>query len=364
MKKFIVLCLLVLLSGFGSNIWAYIIDGSDTGLYSDYNINNFGQSFTTAAAGEITEIRITAAGEETNTTLRIFTGEGVSEIYSQAVSFTAGEYSIVLTTPVPVNASTLYSFIFDQASLSYASPGLYSEGRMVYSGTWLTGYDLWFQITIDDEVPLPVTLSAFSAVFSNGSSMLQWTTQSESNNLGWNVFRSDTDDIENSIQVNSNMIDGAGTTTEQTNYSFIDENETSPNTSYWYWLENVDQSGTTNTHGPVKIDIPDDGDNEFPPELIPEYGLAQNFPNPFNPNTMIAFKLSDMNVDTAELVIYNQTGQLIKTFDNLITDGTEIGHVNWDGTDSSGDAVSSGIYLYKMKAGGRYTSTKKMILLK
>jgi flagellar hook assembly protein FlgD len=54
---------------------------------------------------------------------------------------------------------------------------------------------------------------------------------------------------------------------------------------------------------------------------------------------------------------------LIKVFNNLTTNG-EIGSVDWNGTDSSGNAVSSGIYLYKMKAGGRYTSTKKMILLK
>jgi len=36
----------------------------------------------------------------------------------------------------------------------------------------------------------------------------------------------------------------------------------------------------------------------------------------------------------------------------------------WNGTDQTGKTVSSGIYFYKMKAGGRYTSTRKMILMK
>ena len=47
-----------------------------------------------------------------------------------------------------------------------------------------------------------------------------------------------------------------------------------------------------------------------------------------------------------------------------MTNDNDIGYANWDGRDEAGNAVSSGIYMYKMKAGGRYTSTKKMILLK
>ena len=215
----------------------------------------------------------------------------------------------------------------------------------------------------DEETPLPVTLSSFTASFSTGSSLLSWTTQSESNNSGWNIYRSETENIEDYVQINEDMIEGAGTTTEQTDYTFADANETYANNSYWYWIESVDNGGTTTLHGPARIDIPESED-ELPPELITSYGLAQNYPNPFNPNTKIAFKLKAEDIENAELIIYNSRGQKVKIFTNLMTGENEIGHVDWDGTDSEGNAVSSGIYMYKMKAGGRYTSTKKMILLK
>ena len=214
----------------------------------------------------------------------------------------------------------------------------------------------------EDDNPLPVTLSSFTAVFSNGSSLLSWTTQSESNNLGWNVFRSDTDDISEGFQINGEMIEGAGTTTEQTDYSFSDAYETFPNNSYWYWIESVDQGGNTNLYGPVQTDIPDD-DDELPPELISEYGLTQNFPNPFNPTTKIAFKLTAENAQDAELIIFNSKGQIVKVFDTLSTNDSEIGSVTWNGDDMNGNPVSSGMYFYKLTSFTQIVS-KKMILMK
>jgi hypothetical protein len=159
------------------------------------------------------------------------------------------------------------------------------------------------------------------------------------------------------------MITGAGTTTEQTDYTFQDQYEFQPNASYWYWLENVDNGGTTTLYGPVRVDIADDGDDELPPNLIDNYGIAQNYPNPFNPTTTIAYKLSEKDADNAKIMIYNFKGQIVRTFNNLTTDSSELGSVNWNGTDESGNSVSSGTYIYKMKTNnGEYT--KKMIMLK
>ena len=211
--------------------------------------------------------------------------------------------------------------------------------------------------------PLPVTLSSFTASFSNGTSMLSWTTQSESNNLGWNVYRSGSEEIAEGLQINNEMIEGAGTTTEQTDYTFADQHETASNTSYWYWIESVDQGGSTNLHGPVRVDIYDEDDDELPPELISDYGLAQNYPNPFNPSTKIAFKLSEQDIENAKLKIYNPKGQIVKTFDNLSAGNSELGSVTWDGTDDNGHAVSSGIYMYKLKTTNK-EYTKKMIMMK
>jgi len=88
--------------------------------------------------------------------------------------------------------------------------------------------------------------------------------------------------------------------------------------------------------------------------------LTGNYPNPFNPNTSISFNLKsseDVNID-----VYNVLGQKIDTIANGYYEAGNH-NVDWDGEDGEGRPVASGVYFYKMKA-GRYTSTKKMILMK
>ena len=92
--------------------------------------------------------------------------------------------------------------------------------------------------------------------------------------------------------------------------------------------------------------------------------LNGNYPNPFNPVTTIGYSIKDPGNVTLE--VYNLKGQLIKTLVNEVKETgnhTEI----WNGTDDSNKSVSSGVYFYKMVSEGnigRYTSTKKMILMK
>jgi flagellar hook assembly protein FlgD len=88
--------------------------------------------------------------------------------------------------------------------------------------------------------------------------------------------------------------------------------------------------------------------------------LSGNYPNPFNPETTINFSTKeDGNV---RIDIYNIKGQRVTTLVNehMKADNHK---VVWTGKDNSGRQVSSGVYFYKMKA-GKYTSTKKMILMK
>ncbi|MCH7974588.1 MAG: T9SS type A sorting domain-containing protein, partial [Bacteroidetes bacterium] len=102
-------------------------------------------------------------------------------------------------------------------------------------------------------------------------------------------------------------------------------------------------------------------DKSIPTEFI----LVQNYPNPFNPSTSIEFSVPvNSNV---RLTIYNLLGQVITT---LVNEELSAGNysVIWNGTDTNGLQVSSGVYLYKMKASGNsgtpFSQTKKMILLK
>ncbi len=88
--------------------------------------------------------------------------------------------------------------------------------------------------------------------------------------------------------------------------------------------------------------------------------LYQNYPNPFNPTTGIAFALPDMS--PATLTVFNVLGQEVITLvDEMLPAGQH--SVVWNGRDNHGNAVSSGIYFYRLHA-GRFLAEKKMILLK
>lgn len=94
--------------------------------------------------------------------------------------------------------------------------------------------------------------------------------------------------------------------------------------------------------------------------IVANTKLGDNYPNPFNPITNIAYSISEIGKVTIE--VYNLKGQLVKTLVNEIKETGEYS-INWNGTDKTNKPVSSGVYLYKMKS-GNYSSTRKMILMK
>ncbi len=102
-----------------------------------------------------------------------------------------------------------------------------------------------------------------------------------------------------------------------------------------------------------------DSDTDEVPEIT---GLLGNYPNPFNPRTTIAFTV-ESGIASANLDIYNSRGQKIRSFEIDTSKGLDTYQVDWDGTDDSQNSVGSGIYFTKLKA-GKFTSTKKMILMK
>lgn len=88
--------------------------------------------------------------------------------------------------------------------------------------------------------------------------------------------------------------------------------------------------------------------------------LSQNQPNPFNPTTTISFRLE--RADDAVLRVLNAAGEEVS---RLVDGRLEAGEhrVVWDGTDSSGQAVGSGVYFYELSVDGA-SQTRKMMLVK
>ena len=89
--------------------------------------------------------------------------------------------------------------------------------------------------------PLPVELSQFSAKFVQDEVVISWTTESELDNAGFNIYRS-TSPTKNFQRINAKLIRGAGTTGKRHTYQFIDKTA-KPNVAYYYRIEDVDLSG-------------------------------------------------------------------------------------------------------------------------
>jgi methionine-rich copper-binding protein CopC len=105
---------------------------------------------------------------------------------------------------------------------------------------------------------------------------------------------------------------------------------------------------------------PTDVANDEAAVLPDKYELAQNYPNPFNPNTRVKFSLPELS--NVNLTVFNILGQKVKT---LVNKQLPAGSYTaaWDGTDSDGKALATGIYLYRLKA-DNYSASRKMLLVK
>jgi len=130
----------------------------------------------------------------------------------------------------------------------------------------------------------------------------------------------------------------------------IDIKRTAYSYNWYCYLNSYNRAGNAYQATPVT-----DGSI---PALMTE--LTGNYPNPFNPETTIAFSVAEPN--NVSIDIYNLKGQKVRS---LVNDRFDTGHhsIVWNGADDNGRKVSSGIYFYRMKS-GTYTSSKKMILMK
>jgi hypothetical protein len=112
--------------------------------------------------------------------------------------------------------------------------------------------------------------------------------------------------------------------------------------------------------GPSSIDGSEGRDISLPMS----FALSQNYPNPFNPSTTISFDVPGdlQSSQPVNLAVYDIRGRLVRTLaDSEFEPGRY--QIHWDGRSDSGVRVSSGIYLYRLKAGNE-TFTRKMAVLK
>ncbi|MDH4036420.1 MAG: T9SS type A sorting domain-containing protein [Candidatus Krumholzibacteria bacterium] len=185
-----------------------------------------------------------------------------------------------------------------------------------------------------------VLIASFAATLTARGVEINWQITSADGLRGFNVYRSPESET-GYKPLNDQALLPPGTT------SFLDEGAR-PGRKYWYRLGAVDRDGEF--FSPAQA------------VLMPrrEVTLEQNHPNPFNPTTRIDYYLpADEHV---VLSVYGVRGDRIVT---LVDEPARYGPhtVTWNGRDARGEAVSSGVYFYRLQA-GKKVITRKMVVMK
>ena len=186
---------------------------------------------------------------------------------------------------------------------------------------------------------LPVELTSFTVTTNGKEVILNWSTATEVNNLGFEIQKS----TEAKEFFTSGFVNGHGTTTEPQNYSFTDmylDNE-----KYFYRLKQIDYNGICEYSDVVEVEW----------RTFSSYLLEQNYPNPFNPATTIGFGVQ--NKSNVRITILNAIGEEVAI---LLNEEREPGYHQ---VEFNASLLPSGVYFYRLQAGS-FVETKKMALLK
>jgi len=201
---------------------------------------------------------------------------------------------------------------------------------------------------------LPVELSQFTATFETGVVELNWCTESEVNNLGFNVYRS-VNGEDYFQKINVSLIEGAGNSSNANDYSFTDS-DIVPGYKYSYKIEDVSSAGEKEMHGPVTVQTEESDD-----KVVDSYSLGNAYPNPFNPETTISYELPEACI--IKVSIYDIQGNLVNSLVNTTQTAGNY-QVSWHGVDNNGMQVGNGVYFYQMTTNTGFAKTAKVIFLK
>jgi hypothetical protein len=255
-----------------------------------------------------------------------FNGSGNQTIYSAS-------------TPLP-DKTTFVNLVIDKPS---GTIQLLSDVAVQNSFTETNGtLDLNSNTLWVNGSPLPVELSTFSAVIFENGIKLNWRTETEVSNYGFEIQRA-LSNSQNLTWERIGFVEGYGNSNSPKDYSFFDMNVSAG--VYSYRLKQIDTDGKFEYSKIIEIDL----------DSPMNYELSQNYPNPFNPITTMRLTLPETS--SVKILIFNSVGEYVKELINEVKEtGTHI--INF-----KSEGLPSGTYFYQLQT-PNFTQTKKMILLK
>jgi len=273
-------------------------------------------------------IRITGYGTDTGVT---------NQVQQTHVGPNAGSSGTTMRYRTDTTGGNSGSPVIDEST--GVAVGVHTHGGCTSTGGNNSGTS-FFSTAFWDAVEqgIPVELISFRAWVFEGAVELNWMTATEINNSGFEIQRSSGSDFES-----IDFIDGKGTTTELSAYSYVDMNV--PVGTHTYRLKQIDFDGSFVYSQPVEVTIP----------APVAFALEQNYPNPFNPSTRIKFAIPEES--DVRLSVYNTLGQEIaEILSARLKEGFH--EVGFDA-----GSLTSGIYFYRLEA-EKFVDVKKMIIIK
>ncbi len=223
---------------------------------------------------------------------------------------------------------------------AYTAPaGSYYHLTKSRTGTAVWGVRSNGGITRGFGTVVPVELASFTASSTDASVTLDWSTATETNNKGFAIERKVTGGEYSAI----GFVEGHGTSTTTRNYQYTDANLQAG--KYTYRLKQIDLDGTSAFSKEVEVDV----------APVYSYALDQNFPNPFNPSTVIRYTMPVAG--NVAINVYNALGQKVaEPVNGFMPAGSH-------SIDFNASKLTSGVYFYEIQA-GTFREMKKMQLLK
>jgi len=196
------------------------------------------------------------------------------------------------------------------------------------------------------EMQLPVELTTFEAIPGDGEVTLHWSTASEDNNEKFEIARRA---MENGDFSTIAAVPGAGSSTTEHHYSFVDGN-VSNGVTYYYQLTAVDFNGVREVQDLIVSAKPTPTAG-----MASDYVLHQCYPNPFNAITEIRYDIYE--VGHVRLEVFDLMGRRVASLVDAEQPG---GHyaLRFDASH-----LPTGVYLYRLEVND-FTQTQKMMLLK